>query len=108
LGQLEELEERRLKLSVRLADVTRQKRAIELARTARQVAEERKVDTHRKCVLAGSVIALLRKNMQLLDYLARALPQVTAARDLPVLLATLEALGAPAADHGAGNRAEGL
>ena len=96
MRRIEELEGRRARLEARLAELQRRERAVKQAAAARQASADRKADTRRKCVLAGALLALLRGNPQLLDYLRRALPPVAAERDRPLLTALLDSVsGAP-------------
>jgi len=93
MREVEELEARRAKLEARLAEIKRRQKIVEQAAAARHASAERKADTHRKCVLAGTLLLMLRSNPQLLDFLRRSLPPLAAEKDRAILLDALDSLG---------------
>jgi len=68
-----------------LVKVRKQREAADAAKAARHAAAERKVDTRRKIVLGGAVLALMRANAEFREMLKLNLPAMAAERDRLVL-----------------------
>lgn len=90
---LADLEARRAKLAARLALLDGQTKAARQAATARQAAASRREDAHRKIVVAGALMVLLRAEPALRDYMTINLAAHASARDREAVEAFLAAAG---------------